>query len=218
MFDFLKRAIRATRQEGQVDAQEMQHQLLGLRLGGFVTIDALPFKMQAQQLAFTAPQGSQKIEAYGHIDLGASAELHRYYLSDDSWLQLSTTAGGIDDFKLWAFADTRHPANRAEFDRWLASGSDIGKPTLHFAGHDYQRVWGDAAAWAPPVCFEERVYTRSEESLEYSTVHHCMLYEREVAQAQRMEYVFVSAELSGEDYSVVYSIGVDLTQADLSVT
>lgn len=218
MFDFLKKAIRAARHERKLEAPAPANPGFGLRLGGFVSVDSLPFQLQAEHLAFVAPQGSQQIEAYGRVDLGAGAELQRYYLSDDSWIQLSTTAGSLDDLKLWTFAATRTPATRTDFDRWLAAGSDIGQETLRYAGHEYRRVWGEQAAWAPPVCFEERVYTGTDNVPEYTTVHHCMLYERKVTAAARMEYLFVSAELTGEDYSVVYSIGVDITQADLSVT
>lgn len=218
MFDFLRKAVRAARNEGKPELRQEAATPAGLRLGGFVSVDTLPFKMQAGQLAFTAPEGMQKIEAYGRADLGAAAELHRYYLSDDSWLQVNTTADSIADIKLWTFADTKNPATRADFDRWLERGSEIGGSTATFAGYHYRRVWGEGAEWAPPVHFAERVYTRPGDIPEYTTEHHCMLYEREVEGGRRMEYLFISAELTGEDYSVVYSVGVDITLADLSIT
>ena len=218
MFDFLRKAVRAARNEGKSELRQEAASLTGLRLGGFVTVDTLPFRMQAGRLAFAAPEGMQKIEAYGRVDLGAAAELHRYYLSDDSWIQVNTTAGSIDDIKLWSFAETRNPATRADFDRWLERDSEIGRSTTTFAGYAYRRVWGEAAEWAPPVHFAERVYTRADDIPEYTTEHHCMLFEREVEAADRMEYLFISAELTGEDYSVVYSVGVDITLADLSIT
>lgn len=219
MFDFLRRAIRAARHETKPAAAPASPvTTTGLRRGGFVAVDSLPFRLQAEQFAFVAPEGSQRIEAYGRVDLGADAELHRYYLSDDSWLQVNTTAGSLDEIKLWRFADTRHPATRADFDRWLERDSELGRRSVDFAGRRYRRVWGDSADWAPPVCFDERVYTRSDTIPEYTTTHHCMLFEREVENTARMEYLLISAELTGEDYSVVYSVGVDTTLADLAVT
>ena len=217
MFDFFRKAIRAARNEPAPGPARAANDPTGLRRGGFVSIDALPFRMLADQLVFTAPEGAQPIEAYGRVDLGAAAELHRYYLGDDSWIQAGTTAGSLDDLKLWRFADTRHPASRAEFDAWLKDGSELGRRTLSFADCEYRRVWGEDAEWAPPVAFDERVYTRSDDIAEYTTTHHCMLYEREAA-ADRMEYLFVSAELTGEDYAVVYSVGVDISLADLAIT
>ena len=218
MFDFLRKAIRAARNEGKPEAQHNAPNPTGLRRGGFVSVDALPFRMHAEHLLFTAPEGSQKIEAFGHVDLGAGAELQRYYLSDDCWIQISTTSGSVDDIKLWSFVETKNPANREAFDRWLSRDSEIGQPRISHGGRDYRRVWGEDAAWAPPVCFDERVYTRSDAIPEYTTTHHCMLFERDVEAAGRMEYLFVSAELTGEDFSVVYSAGVDITLADLNVT
>jgi hypothetical protein len=218
MFDFIRKAVRAAREAKKPIAEQSEPQAIGLRRGGFVSVDALPFQMQRDQLLFTPPQGMQKIEAYGRIDLGAGAELHRYYLSDDAWLQASSTAGAIDEFKLWTFADTRHPADRAAFERWLAQGSELGRQSFEHAGARFQRVWGEEADWAPPVQFEEAVYTRADGIPEYTTLHHAMLFERELEAAERMEYLLVSAELTGDEYSIVFSLGVDVTRADLQIT
>lgn len=216
MFDFIRKAVRAAREEKKPVAQQNELTAIGLRRGGFISVDTLPFQMQREQLLFEPPQGMQKIEAYGRADLGAGAQLHRYYLSDDAWLQVSSTAGAIDEFKLWSFADTKHPANRAAFERWLQQGSELGQRTVQFGAAQFRRVWGEDAEWAAPVQFEEAVHTNSDTIAEFTTTHHAMLFERETA--GRMEYLLISAELSGEEFSIVYSLGVDVTRADLQIT
>ena len=46
-----------------------------------------------------------------------------------------------------------------------------------------------------------------------------MLYQREVPGLDRYEYLLVSAEDYGPDeYCITFSIGVDVTQADLTIT
>ena len=53
---------------------------------------------------------------------------------------------------------------RPTIERWLAAGSELGARSVRFGDHEYRRVWGEDAAWAPPVCFDERVYTRADAS------------------------------------------------------
>lgn len=218
MLDFLRKAIRAKREEAKPQAAHNELAITRLRRGGFLDIDPLPFRMHAEHLAFEPPQGGQKIEAYGKVALGAGAELHRYYLTDDAWLQVSTTAGAIDEFKLWTFADTKHPATFEAFERWAQEGSEMGRRQIEFAGKRYERVWGEQADWAPPVQFVEEVYNDSDTIPAYRTTHHAMLFQREVAATDRMEYLLISAELTGEEFCVVHSLGVDVTLADLQIT
>lgn len=218
MFDFLKKTVRAMRHAdepvGPQSALEQSH----LRLGAFVAFDALPFRMHEGRFLFAPPQGGQTIEAYGRVDLGASAQLHRYYLTDDAWLQVNTTDDQIDEMKLWVFHDTKHPADRDAFDHWLGRGSSLGRATLEYAGKQFRRVWGEEVEWAPPVRFGEDVYTEAMDAIAYRTTHHCMLFERAVEGTDRLEYLLISAELTGEEYCVVFSIGVDVTAADLQIT
>lgn len=194
---------------------------LGLRLKGAVGVDGLPFRVAGDRLLFEVPEGNQLIEAWGDVELGGGSRLHRYYLTDDAFVQVSTTAGQVDDVKLFVFQDTVNPSNQAAFNDWVKRGSQIGAPHLDLEGRRYDRVWGDAGAqdWAPPVVFDEKVYKDSFRSPDYDLTHYAMLYQRLVPELDRYEYVLVSAEDYGpNEYCITFSVGVDVNQADLTIT
>src|ERR1043166_4885310 len=77
-----KEAFGATRPGATVPAEPLK-----LRLGGFVEIDTLPYRMLAGRANFELEQCAQPIAARGVVDLNRSW-LHRYYFDDDeTWLQ-----------------------------------------------------------------------------------------------------------------------------------
>ena len=195
---------------------------LGLRLTGAVGVEGLPFRVAGDRLVFEPPEGNQLIEAWGEIELGGGSRLHRYYLTDDAFVQVSTTAGQIDDVKLFAFHDTVNPPNQTAFNDWVKRGSQIGAVSLMLADRQYDRVWGEGIAnadWAPPVVFDEKVYNESFSEPDYDLTHYAMLYQRLVPELDRYEYVLVSAEDYGpNEYCITFSVGVDISQADLTIT
>ncbi len=220
MFGFLKRIHRARKAERQLsEAQDAAlFEPLGLRRGGFVTVDPTRYRLQADAYVFAAPEGSQRIDARGLVDLGAASELHRFYLTDDAFVQVNTTAKAIDDIKLFVFDETRTPSNHASFEQWLGEESLIGRQTVEHRGRTFVRVWGDEGqSKVPPVAFDESVYTESDTVPAYTVNHYCMLYERPVDDTQRMEYLLISAEQTGDEYCVVFSVGVDISEADLEI-
>lgn len=195
---------------------------LGLRLKGAVAVDGLPFRVAGERLLFAPPEGNQLIEAWGEVELGGGSRLHRYYLTDDAFVQVSTTAGQMDDLKLFVFHETVNPANQTAFNDWVKRGSQIGAVQLDLNGKRYDRVWGEGIAgdaWAPPVVFDEKVYNKDFRTPDYDLTHYAMLYQRHVPELDRYEYVLVSAEDYGPDeYCVTFSLGVDVSQADLTIT
>lgn len=195
---------------------------LGFRLGGAVAIDDVAFKAHPGVFAFDPPAGNQIIEALGQVDLGGGSHLFRLYLTDDAWIQVSTTSGEIDDLKLFVFADTRNPSTKDEFIGWTQQGSQLGSPQITFASKTYLRVWGDAAGggWSPPIVVDESVTHPAGGEEDFDLTHYSMLYQRELPELPgHFEYLFVSAEDYGPDhFDVVYSLGSDLTTADLSIT
>lgn len=195
---------------------------LGLRLKGAVAVDSLPFRVAGERLVFEAPEGNQLIEAWGEVELGGGSRLHRYYLTDDAFVQVSTTAGQIDDVKLFVFHETLNPPNQAAFNEWVKRGSRIGEASIDAAGQRYDRVWGEGIAgadWAPPVVFDEKVYNKDFREPDYDLTHYAMLYQRHVPELDRYEYLLVSAEDYGpNEYCITFSIGVDVSQADLTIT
>lgn len=195
---------------------------LGLRLKGAVGVEGLPFRVAGERLVFAPPEGNQLIEAWGEVELGGGSQLHRYYLTDDAFVQVSTTAGQVDDVKLFVFHETVNPPNQTAFNDWVKRGSQIGSVSLTLAGQRYDRVWGEGIAnadWAPPVVFDEKVYNESFREPDYDLTHYAMLYQRHVPELDRYEYVLVSAEDYGpNEYCITFSVGVDVSQADLTIT
>jgi hypothetical protein len=195
---------------------------LGFRLGGAVAIDDVVFRANKGVYAFEPPAGNQIIEALGTVDLGAGSHLHRMYLTDDAWIQVGTTSGEVDDVKLFVFVDTRNPSTKDEFVRWTQDGSELGSQQITFGGHTYVRVWGDppTARWSPPIVYDEKVTHPPGGENDFDLTHYSMLYQRELSGLPgRFEYLFVTAEDYGPtQFDVVYSLGSDLTTADLSIT
>ena len=194
---------------------------LGLRLGGAVSLDTALFDAAGAAFGFVAPRGHCVIEAYGQIDLGGGSMLHRFYLTEDAFLQVNTTAGAVDEMKYFVVHDTRQPANQAAFKDWVRPGSALGARTCEIAGRVYERVWGDEPelAWVPAVVFEERLYRGRPPALDDELTHYAMLYQREIPSLDRSESLLISAEDYGpSEFCVVYSLGIDVNTADLDIT
>jgi uncharacterized protein DUF2491 len=195
---------------------------LKLRLGGFVEIDALPYRMLAGRANFELEECSQPIAARGLVDLNGSW-LHRYYFDDDeTWLQVKTD-GGTDDVNvseciLWQYWDVKTPANQTELKAIAGSNSEIGLPTYEVGAFTYQRVWGVSRGQTELVPFIEQVFDKSPTTPSFSCHHYAMLYRRLIDNSERQEYVLISVEECPDSLQVVTSIGVDLNPADLSVT
>lgn len=185
----------------------------GLRLGSTVQIDTMAFRVL--DLSFKAPVGDQSIEAYGYVDLGAGAALHRFYLMDDAWIQVNTQNGSIEDMKLFSFHHTQNPGTLAAFEKHVDPGAQMRQSELSYASRQWTRVWGEDED-AAPVAFAEKVYQASEpRRIAYEVQHFAMLFERAVPQSERMEYLLISAEDTSNEYAIVYSAGVDLGLDDL---
>jgi hypothetical protein len=217
VFNFLKKALGAKATE-QPPPPPMQAALpLNLRVGASVHMDLLRSKMLGDALLVRVTNTQQIVEARGVIDLEQGNFLHRFYLNDEEFLQLSVQGDHLHDIKLFQFADTKKPSSRAALDAWLKPGRELGQHSIDYRGKPFQRVWGEPETnWAPPVVFDELVYKQGAQPA-YDLTHYAMLYQREVA-AEQFEYLLISVEDSGpNDFSVVYSLGIDLSSADLEV-
>lgn len=195
---------------------------LKLRLGGFVEIDPLPYRMLEGRVNFEIGANAQPIAARGIVDLNRSW-LHRYYFNDDeTWLQVKTD-GGTDDASvseciLWQYWDCKTPANSDELEAVAGSSSEVGLPTYEIGAFVYQRVWGASRGQTELIPFIEQVFDQSPTTPSFNCQHYAMLYRRLIAQSDRQEYVLISVEECPDSLQVVTSIGVDLNPADLSVT
>lgn len=195
---------------------------LHLRRGGFVVLDTLPFRMLADHTNFKLQACAQPIAARGVVDLNGSW-LHRYYLDDDStWLQVKTDGGtedvNVSECIVWQYWDTKTPANHAELAQIAGPQSEIGLPTYTIGSFIYQRVWGVSRAQTELIPFTEWVFDKSDTAPSFSCQHHAMLYRRQIPATERQEYALISVEECPDSLQVVTSVGMDLSQADLSVT
>ncbi|HET8706834.1 MAG TPA: DUF2491 family protein, partial [Pseudomonadales bacterium] len=193
-----------------------------LRKGAMVQFDQFTFSMLPEDSLFTQIPLSQPVETRGYVDLGANVRLHRFYLSDDVWIQAkavnSDDDSAVDDLKVFMFYDTKTPTTQAGLEALAGANSPLGRSTYQYEGKTFDRVWGDGEDRAELVEFTEDVYAGDDSICEFSTVHRAMLYERQIAGSEKMEYLLISVEETGEDVCVVFSIGLDLSSADFSVT
>ncbi|HTV80828.1 MAG TPA: DUF2491 family protein [Steroidobacteraceae bacterium] len=195
---------------------------LKLRRGGFVEIDAVPYRMLQGHANFEIGDCAQPITARGLVDLGGSW-LHRYYLDDDeTWLQVKTDGGTSDDCVseciLWQYWDVATPANHSELAAIAGANSEVGLPTYEVGAFLYHRVWGVSRGQTELVPFVEQVFDTSDTVASRSCNHYAMLYRRLVEGSTRAEYVLISVEEMPDSLQMVTSIGVDLNPADLTVT
>jgi hypothetical protein len=198
---------------------------LGLRMKAGVEIDDLPFRLAADRLAFRPPEGAQFVERIGRIRLSEGAtEIFRFYLTDDAFLQVIQSAGVVEAIGYFVFHETITPDNAAAFRAWTQPGSRIGAPAYTLADtradRTYERQWGeDASRWAPPVVMDEAVYGADPSRAEFDLTHYSMLYARDADIPSGREHLLISAEDYGPDeFCVVVSVGVPLSQADLRIT
>ncbi|MBT2774850.1 DUF2491 family protein [Halomonas sp. ISL-60] len=237
MFNTLKALFRATTEKppepdaGRPIAAGLpmgisQEDLEGLRLDGRVNIKLIGLRAHPDALFRWDDDAYHHIAAVGHVDLGQGAQLVRFYLDNDTWLQANIEHGQVLEYKLFDFYRVAHLSD-AEFDN-LINGDDklpdsIGAQTVALSSTTgearsctYQRVWGNGdSRWSPPVVFEEQVMTTESVAARLVT-HHTMLYERTIEGAERMEYLLLSAENDGEgSFMVVHNVGVDVASVDI---
>ncbi len=194
---------------------------LGLRPKAGVEIDLLPFRLAAGQLVFQPPEGVQFVERIGRIQLSEGAtEIYRFYLTDEAFLQVITSAGAVEAIGYFVFHQTITPDNAAAFRAWTQAGSRIGEPVFELEGRRYERQWGeDPARWAPPVAMDERVFGADLSKPEFDLTHYAMLYGRDVDSPSGREHLLISAEdYAPNEFCVVISVGVPLSIADLRIT
>ena len=85
---------------------------LGLRVGGQLEIDTTLYRMAPEAMTAELPGGHQGIPCYGHVNLGDGYALHRFYLDDDAFLQVTTVGGDLEAMKAFVYCETVNPPSR----------------------------------------------------------------------------------------------------------
>ena len=97
----------------------------------------------------------------------------------------------------------------------------LGAAAIDYAGHHWLRVTNSTAGAAriPAMAYDEVLYRHQPARRDDDLTHYAMLYSRDVPELAREEFLLVSAEDSGpHEFSITYSVGVDLTTADIDIT
>lgn len=194
---------------------------LGLRVGGQLQFDTTVYRVAPGVLTAELPGGHQGIPCYGHIDLGDGYALHRFYLDDDAYLQVSTCGDDVEAIKGFVFHETVNPPTKDKFQQFVMQHPHLGAPEIDYAGRRWQRSTQSTEqdARIPAIAYDEVLYRHSPPRKDDDLTHYAMLYRRHVDELDREEFLLVTGEDSGpEEFCVTYAIGLDLTAADLDIT
>ena len=194
---------------------------LGLRIGGRIQFDRTMYSVAPGAMTEELPAGYQGVPCYGHVDLGDGYALHRFYLDDDAFLQVSTVGDDVEAIKGFVFHETVNPPTKEAFRAFVMEGDHLGAAAIDYAGHHWLRVTNSTAGNAriPAMAYDEVLYRHQPARRDDDLTHYAMLYSRDVPELAREEFLLVSAEDSGpHEFSITYSVGVDLTAADIDIT
>jgi hypothetical protein len=194
---------------------------LGLRIGGQVQFDRMMFRVAPGATTVELPDGYQGIPCYGHIDLGDGYALHRFYVDDDAYVQVSTCGDQVEGLKAFVFHETVNPPTKRAFEQFVMEHAHLGAPRIEYAGRQWTRGTNatDEQARTPPLAYDEVLYRHSPPRRDDDLTHYAMLYRRDVPELDREEFLLVTAEDSGpNEFCITYAIGFDLTPVDLDIT
>ena len=190
---------------------------LGLAQGKGVMFDSTLKLLLDEKTSVTIP-GSQQIWSVGHVDLGQSTWLSRYYMNDeDYWLQVHTTGeidGQVESVILFNYLSYVTITSEAELRRLAGPQSLIGLPTYTHNGVEYTREWGTEEGQTELVPLSEHVSNPDES---YTIEHRSMLYARDTGLTDRRELLLFSVEEDAEGtISLSTSLGISLYTTDLN--
>jgi hypothetical protein len=194
---------------------------LGLRIGGRIQFDRTLYRIAPGAMTEELPAGYQGVPCYGHVNLGDGYALHRFYLDDDAFLQVSTVGEDIEAIKGFVFHETVNPPSKDAFRAFVMESDHLGAATIDYAGHRWWRVSNSTAGdeRIPAMVYDEVLYRHEPARRDDDLTHYAMLYSRDVPELSREEFLLVSAEDSGpHEFSITYSVGMDLTMADIDIT
>ncbi|MEC6814634.1 YjfK family protein [Photobacterium toruni] len=180
MFDFFKKK--------PVEKKSLIPEVLGLRLGGVIELDALKMKIIEPDLTISGAANTQLIQAVGVVQLDNATRLIRYYTDDDAMIQVLIVGDSDADVQqcmLSYYYSTTPIDTDTRWNEWLATG--VVKSHWDLDGVNFTKLWENEL----PVAMTETTWTSA---TEYSqTDQFVMLYSRDV-NADLCEVLIVSAE------------------------
>lgn len=165
-------------------------------------------------LSFVLPAETQRIDAYGVIELAESTLWHRFYMGSQMWLQVETRAGEVGDIKLMCTFGLEPLEQLEIFDSWISAQGPLAQMHFDYVGCIWQRLWGDPEQFAP-IPLLEKVQLAEGEFKHYEVQHHVQLYGRNCGPEGEFEYLWISAEDTRHSYDLVCSMGIDLNLSQL---
>ena len=207
MFDFFKKK--------PADKKSLIPEVLGLRLGGVIELDALKMKIIEPDLTISGAATTQLIQAVGVVQLDNSTRLIRYYTDDDAMVQVlmdGDSDADVQQCMLSYYYSTTPIDTETQWNERLAKG--VVKSHWDLDGVDFIKLWENEL----PVAMTETTWTSE---TEYSrTDQFVMLYSRDV-NADLCEVLIVSAEEqivnNSADRCLVLSTAFELQPNDFKV-
>lgn len=208
MFDWLKKKMQPVPPQA-----EAAPEVLGLRLGGGLELDALRLSLLESQVTFEGAASTQIIQAVGRVVLDESHQLLRFYTDDDGFVQVLLNGGLTDDcvseVKLWYFYCTQPVDDDAGWNTLLAS--KLVQPDWDLDGQKFTRAWDNTQ----PVAMTETTWLKN--GSRSDTDQFVMLYERPLDNGEA-EMLMVAGEekINGNraERSLVLATGIELGPTD----
>lgn len=207
MFDFFKKK--------PVEEKSLIPEVLGLRLGGVIELDALKMKIIEPDLTISGAATTQLIQAVGVVQLDDSTRLIRYYTDDDAMVQIlieGDSDADVQQCMLSYYYSTTPIDTDTRWNEWLTKG--VVKSHWDLDGVNFTKLWENEL----PVAMTETTWTSETECSR--TDQFVMLYSRDV-NADLSEVLIVSAEEqivnNSADRCLVLSTAFELQPNDFKV-
>lgn len=199
----------------------------GLRIGNFVEMDSLDYRLKKDLFVIEGFEFSGPIIAYGGIEIDSEMTIHRLYMENDQFLQLTTENGQVVEGILYKLYDQIDVATENQMAQWLDEEEGlIGLPSFTVftdenneddEGITYHRLIAeDADEKIDPNEQLERKYLKHDCD-EYKIINHKMsLYARGVDEEGSIpEFLNVSYEETSDYLSVKIYMGILMPVSDI---
>ncbi|MBP1144213.1 hypothetical protein JOE33_001136 [Pseudomonas sp. PvP027] len=191
---------------------------LGLASGRMLCLDS-SLKLLLDGHSEVVVPGDEKVWSVGHIDLGQSMALHRFYLdNEDYFLQVVSdgpTPEDVQDIILFGYYSAEPITSKDELLRLTGPSSKIGLPTYEHDGEVFERQWGTSPGQTELTPLDEDIVSPD---ATYRVKHLSMLYARETGLINRREFLLFSVEEDEEgSITLTTAVGITLQSTDINV-